>query len=144
MIARTIYVWVKTNPVPSIRKINWNSGTEFIWVGSKGKSKLKNFKEQKYMSSYYISPNASAHKETDHPAEKPKRLIRHLIEVNSNPGEVVLDCFMGSGTVGAVCKELGRGFIGIEKDKEYFDIARGRIERAVFQKEMAEVSGMKG
>jgi len=126
--SRCIYVWVKTNPVPSFRKVNWNSGTEHIWVGSKGDSKLKNFKYQKYMSNYFLSPNASAYRETNHPTEKPKSLIRHLVEVNSNVGETVLDLFTGSGTTGVVCKELGRKFIGIEISPEYFKIAKRRIE----------------
>lgn len=60
MKSRTIYVWIKTNPVPSFHKTNWNSGTEHIWVGSKGNSKLKNFKYQKFMMNYFIYLNASA------------------------------------------------------------------------------------
>ena len=48
----------------------------------------------------------------------------------SNPGDVVLDCFMGSGTTGVACLKLERSFIGIEKDKEYFEKAKARIEAA--------------
>jgi len=126
--ARTIYVWVKTNPVPSFRKVNWNSGTEHIWVGTKGESRLKNFKDQKYMSNYFIYPNASAWKKTSHPTEKPEELIEHLIEVNTNKGELVLDPFTGSGTIPAVCKKLKRDFIAIEISKEYCEIARQRLK----------------
>ena len=126
--ARTIYVWVKTNPVPSFRKVNWNSGTEHIWVGTKGESRLKNFKDQKYMSNYFIYPNASAWKKTSHPTEKPEELIEHLIEVNTNKGELVLDPFTGSGTIPAVCKKLKRNFIAIEISKEYCEIARQRLK----------------
>ena len=46
----------------------------------------------------------------------------------SNPGDVVLDCFMGSGTTGVACKNLGRSFIGIELDYNYYQIATKRIE----------------
>lgn len=126
--SRCIYIWVKTNPVPSFRKVNWNSGTEHIWVGSKGNSKLKNFKYQKYMSNYFLSPNASAYKETEHPTEKPKILLRHLIEVNSNKDDTILDPFMGSGTTGTACVELHRNFIGIEINEKYFNIAKRRID----------------
>ncbi|MDI6732348.1 MAG: site-specific DNA-methyltransferase [Planctomycetota bacterium] len=129
--SRCIYVWAKTNPVPSFRKVNWNSATEHIWVGSKGKSKLKNFKHQKYMSNYFLSPNASAYKETEHPTEKPLKLMRHLIEVNSNPGDTIMDIFMGSGTTGVACKELGRNFIGIELSPKYCEIAERRIANTV-------------
>jgi len=126
--SRCIYVWVKTNPVPSFRKVNWNSGTEHIWVGSKGKSKLKNFKLQKYMSNYFLSPTASAYKETKHPTEKPKKLLKHLIEVNTNQNNMVLDPFIGSGTTLVACKELCRKAIGIEISQEYCDIAIKRLQ----------------
>jgi site-specific DNA-methyltransferase (adenine-specific) len=55
-----------------------------------------------------------------HPCEKPQKLIRHIIEASSRPGDVVLDCFLGSGSTGIACRELGRKFIGIELDPEYF------------------------
>ena len=53
-----------------------------------------------------------------------------LIKTFSNEGDLVLDNCMGSGTTGVACKKLNREFIGIEKDKEYFDIAVKRIENA--------------
>jgi site-specific DNA-methyltransferase (adenine-specific)/modification methylase len=125
--ARTIYVWVKSNPVPSFRKVNWISGTEHIWVGSKGDSKLKNFLYQKDMNNYFISPNASAYKETEHPTEKPVKLIKHLITVNSNEGDIILDCFAGSGTTGKAAYELNRNCILIEKELEYCEIIKNRM-----------------
>ena len=125
--ARTIYVWVKTNPVPSFRKVNWVSGTEHIWVGSKGDSKLKNFKCQKDMNNYFLSPNASAYKETEHPTEKPVKLIKHLIEVNSNEGDTILDCFAGSGTTGKAAYELNRKCTLIEKEPKYCEIIKKRM-----------------
>ncbi len=125
--SRTIYVWIKSNPVPSFRKVNWNSGTEFIWVGSKGKSKLKNFLEQKYMSNYMITSNASIYKETEHSTEKSLKLIEHLILVNSYENEIVLDCFSGSGTTLVACEKLNRRWIGIEKEEDYCKIAKKRL-----------------
>ena len=62
-----------------------------------------------------------------HPAQKPVALMEYLIKTYTNEGEVVLDFAMGSGTTGVACKNLNRSFIGIEKDKGYFDIAEGRI-----------------
>ena len=129
--SRCIYVWVKTNPTPSFRKVNWNSGTEHIWVGSKGESKLKNFKYQKYMNNYFLSPNASAYKETEHPTEKPKKLLRHLVEVNTNPSDTLIDFMAGSGTLGVICKELNRNFIGIEIEPKYYEIAKHRINQSI-------------
>jgi site-specific DNA-methyltransferase (adenine-specific) len=55
-----------------------------------------------------------------HPCEKPQKLLRHIIEASSRPGDVVLDCVLGSGSTGIACRELGRKFIGIELDPEYF------------------------
>tara|TARA_R110000796_G_scaffold72501_3_gene163827 strand:- start:7 stop:891 length:885 start_codon:yes stop_codon:yes gene_type:complete len=64
---------------------------------------------------------------TNHPCEKPYDLLKLLVETASNEGDVVLDMFMGTCNLGLVCKETNRNFIGIEKDKEYFDIAVKRI-----------------
>jgi len=63
----------------------------------------------------------------DHPTQKPVALMEYLINTYSNPGDVVLDNCMGSGTTGVACKNTGRQFIGIEKDPEYFQLAQTRI-----------------
>jgi site-specific DNA-methyltransferase (adenine-specific) len=64
---------------------------------------------------------------TVHPTQKPVALMEYLIKTYTNPGEVVLDPFMGSGTTGVACIDTGRRFIGIERDPGYFDIAEKRI-----------------
>ena len=64
---------------------------------------------------------------TLHPTQKPVVLMEYLIKTYTNKYETVLDFTMGSGTTGVACKELGRDFIGIEINKEYFDIAKNRI-----------------
>jgi site-specific DNA-methyltransferase (adenine-specific) len=63
-----------------------------------------------------------------HPCEKPQKLLRHIIEASSRPGDVVLDCFLGSGSTGIACRELGRKFIGIELCHEYFRKASEAIQ----------------
>ena len=68
------------------------------------------------------------HSKHNHPAPFPEELARDHILSWSNEGDTVLDPFMGSGTTGVAAKNTGRGFIGIELDAEYFDIARGRID----------------
>ena len=65
-----------------------------------------------------------------HPTQKPVELMEKIITDGSEPGGVVLDCFMGSGTTGVACVNTGRDFIGIELDENYFDIAKNRIEEA--------------
>lgn len=62
-----------------------------------------------------------------HPTQKPLELMKYLVETYSNEGETVLDFTMGAGTTGLACKELNRNFIGIEIDREYYDIAEDRI-----------------
>ena len=68
-----------------------------------------------------------------HAAQKPVELVRDLILGFSNAGDVILDCFMGSGTTGVACVQLGRNFIGCEIDPKYFAIAEKRIKQAQLQ-----------
>ena len=62
-----------------------------------------------------------------HPTQKPVALMEYLIKTYTNEGETVLDFTMGSGSTGVACVSTGRKFIGCELDKEYFDVALGRI-----------------
>lgn len=62
-----------------------------------------------------------------HPTQKPVALMEYMVKTYTNPGDVVLDNCMGSGTTGVACMNLARSFIGIEKDPVYFEIARERI-----------------
>lgn len=69
-------------------------------------------------------------REKYHPTQKPVALLEDLIQTYSNPGDTVLDFTMGSGSTGVASLNTGRRFIGIEKDKRYFDIAVNRIEKS--------------
>jgi site-specific DNA-methyltransferase (adenine-specific) len=73
---------------------------------------------------------------TVHPTQKPVALFEYLIKTYTNPGELVLDNCMGSGTTGVACQHLNRNFIGIELDENYFNIAKNRIEKAHEEKEL--------
>jgi DNA modification methylase len=75
--------------------------------------------------------NTEKKNKTGHPAVFPINLAQDHIKTWSNKNDIVLDCFMGSGTTGVVCKNLNRNFIGIEIDKTYFDIAKNRIESSL-------------
>lgn len=66
-----------------------------------------------------------------HPTQKPVALMEYLIRTYTNEGDTVLDNTMGSGTTGVACMNTGRKFIGIERDPEYFSVARARILDAV-------------
>lgn len=76
--------------------------------------------------------------EREHQTEKPVELIRKLAEVVSDEGQTILDPFMGSGTTGVACANLGRKFIGIEIEQKYFDIACRRIADAYKQPRLFE------
>lgn len=71
-----------------------------------------------------------------HPTEKPVPLMADLVALYTNPGQVILDPFMGSGTTGVAAVKAGRSFIGVERDRRYFDIACERIQKAVDQPDM--------
>lgn len=71
--------------------------------------------------------------EKQHPTQKPRSLMCEILEQFTQPGETVLDPFMGSGSTGLACVDLGRSFIGIEREPTYFDIACRRIEEAYKQ-----------
>jgi site-specific DNA-methyltransferase (adenine-specific) len=74
-----------------------------------------------------------------HPTQKPVALLEYLVKTYTNPGELVLDCTMGSGTTGVACLNTGRRFVGIELDPGYFAIAQERIERAAQQARQLEL-----
>ena len=63
-----------------------------------------------------------------HPAQKPVKLLKHIINIASNPGDIVFDPFMGVGSTGVAALQLGRQFVGCEIDKIYFDAAKLRLE----------------
>lgn len=71
-----------------------------------------------------------------HPTQKPMSLMRYLIRTYSNPGDLVVDFCMGSGTTGAAAIELDRRFVGIERDVDYFKAAAERIEAQTFQQQV--------
>lgn len=82
-----------------------------------------------FPSNFLEFPNVVG-KKTIHPTQKPVALMEYLIKTYTNEGETVLDFTMGSGTTGVACKNINRNFTGIELDKEYFEIAKKRIEQS--------------
>ena len=74
----------------------------------------------------------SEKKEGKHPTQKPEYLLERIVLASTKEEDVILDPFMGSGTTGVVAKRLGRKFIGIEENEEYYEIAQRRIENEKF------------
>lgn len=122
----TLLVWKKTNPSP-LCNLKHISDLEFI-VYIRGKGAYWNSDENleiKYKLKQYSIING---KNKFHPTEKPVNLLKELIRLHTKENDMILDCFMGSGSTGVACKELNRNFVGIELNKEYFEIAERRME----------------
>lgn len=123
-------VWHKTNPVPNVRKSSFLNSCELI-VCMWNKGHTWNFTKQNEMHNFIESPicmGTERLKNPKHPTQKPVKILKHIINIASNPGDVVLDMFMGVGSTGVAAKLLDRRFIGIEIDEEYFKAAKERIK----------------
>lgn len=134
-------VWAKTNPMPNFRGTRFTNATEtLIWAQKiKGQrytfnyQSMKRFNEDKQMTNVWQIPICSGKERLKidgkkaHSTQKPEALLYRVILSSSNTGDTVLDPFFGSGTTGAVAKKLKRGFIGIEREASYIEVARQRI-----------------
>lgn len=119
--------WQKTNPVPVNSKINYLSNSiEFFFTFVKGKKPTFN---SKYDNGVYRYPICHGFERTIHPTQKPLSLIKEIILKHSNPGDLVLDTFAGSGTTGEACQLTNRNYILIERDEKYFNIMKNRLEK---------------
>lgn len=127
-------VWVKPDSTPQFNGQGPASGAEMFvcaWAGS-GHARW-NAGGKRGVYTHCVN-NAERHGE--HPTEKPRKLMAEIIADFTNAGETILDPFMGSGTTGVAAVQLGRKFIGIERDPKYFDIACKRILDAQRQGDM--------
>lgn len=119
--------WIKTNPMPRNRDRRYVVDYEFAVWGAKGKW---TFHRQ---NDTYDRPEirCSYPAKRVHPTQKPVQLMEDIIRRHTNVGDTILDPFMGSGTTGVACQNLGREFIGIEKDAGYFAAARDRLQLSI-------------
>ena len=117
--------WVKTNPVPINSKINYLSNSrEIALLGIK---KSKPTFNSEYDNGIYRYPIYHG-KDRFHPTQKSLPLFEDLIKKHSNKGDIVLDCFLGSGTTALAAKNTGRKFIGCELGKEYYEKCIKRLD----------------
>ena len=121
-----IICWHKTNALPTYSN-KYLSDTEYCLHFKKGASvHPESYEDAK---TYYIAPiNHKDKKEYNHPTIKPLDLIEKFVRNSTKKDDLILDPFMGSGTTGVACKKSNRDFIGIEFNKEYYNIAKERIE----------------
>lgn len=137
-------VWRKSNPMPNFRgKRLTNAHETMIWASRGEGSKytfnyeaLKALNEGIQMRSDWVLPICTGHErlkddngDKAHPTQKPESLLHRVMIGTTNPGDVVLDPFFGTGTTGAVAKMLGRDFIGIEREAAYRKAATARLAK---------------
>jgi modification methylase len=135
-------VWRKSNPMPNFRGTRFTNAHEtLIWCAKDEKARytfnyraMKALNDDLQMRSDWVMPicgGAERVKDGDghkaHPTQKPEALLYRILLACTQPGDVVLDPFFGTGTTGAVARRLGRRWIGIEREASYVRVARERI-----------------
>ena len=140
-------VYIKNNPMPNFRGVRFTNAHETLIWAQKKKGAKYTFNHQSMKKLNDDSRENGLQMRSDwnlnlvngkqrlksngvkaHSAQKPEALLYRIILSSSNPGDVVLDPFFGSGTTGAVAKKLGRNWIGIEREKKYIKVAQKRID----------------
>lgn len=129
-LVKDILKWIKTNPMPRNVNRRYVQDTEFaIWAVKPKKKWVFNKPEWvPYLRSEFRTATVSGRERTKHPTQKSYQLMVDIIDIHSNPGDIILDPFMGSGTTGVAAINRNRRFIGIEISKEYYDIAEARLQ----------------
>jgi site-specific DNA-methyltransferase (adenine-specific)/modification methylase len=123
------FVWHKTNPTPKIARNGFLNSCEII-VCAWNKGHTWNFSKQNLMHNFFESSICMGNeriKDPKHPTQKPVLLLKHIVKIASNPGDVIFDPFMGLGSSGIAAIELNRRYIGIEIDKKYYQKASDRL-----------------
>jgi len=137
-------VWIKDNPMPNFRGVRFTNAHEILLWAQKERGAsytfnhhaMKSLNEDLQMRSDWYLPICSGAErlrengEKAHATQKPEALLYRVILASTNPGDVVLDPFFGTGTTGVVAKRLHRRWIGIEREAEYIRLASQRILEA--------------
>ena len=122
---QNIIIWEKSNPLPASGHNITNAYEFFIVIGKKPLKSNTTYTKNHITTSVNSETTTKIHK-----AVMKQEVSDWFIEKFTNKGDKVLDCFMGLGTTGVSCMKYGVDFIGIERDKTYFDIAKQRIYEA--------------
>lgn len=136
-------IWHKTNPMPNFHGTRFQNATEtLIWAKKSAEQTkytfnyhaMKHLNDEKQMQNVWHIPLCTGPERIKlngkkvHSTQKPEALLYRVLLASSNPGDIVLDPFFGSGTTGAVAKRLKRNYIGIELEPAYIEVARRRID----------------
>ncbi len=134
-------VWIKSNPTPNFRGVRFTNAHETLLWAQKERGVAYTFNhhamralnEDKQMRSDWMLPICTGRErlrvngQKAHATQKPEALLYRVLLASSNPGDVVLDPFFGTGTTGVAAQRLNRRWIGIERDPHYVALARERI-----------------
>ncbi|RDV06999.1 site-specific DNA-methyltransferase [Sphingorhabdus pulchriflava] len=138
-------IWRKSNPMPNFKGTRFTNAHEtLIWAAKSDKARytfhyrsMKTLNDELQMRSDWVIPICGGKERLKlngtkaHPTQKPEALLYRILLACTNPGDVVLDPFFGTGTTGAVAKRLQRHWIGCERDSTYCKVAEERIEMAL-------------
>ncbi len=134
-----ILIWKKTNPIPMMSN-SYLPDIEYIFFARERGSFFKTTYEN--ASKVYTSETNKKDKILyGHPSPKPEELVERFILNSSDEGDVVLDCFLGSGTTAAMAKKNNRRYIGIEKNEKYVSVAKDRLNGITLKDRRMEESG---
>lgn len=143
-------VWFKPNAQPNITTRMFTESTEHLIWAVKNHSKkrwifnyseMKKMNQGKQMRNMWILPLTPKSEKWagEHPTQKPIELLKRVILSSSKQGNTILDPFLGSGTTSAVAEFCGRNSIGIEKNKDYLDIIKKRMNASQMKLEGPEI-----
>lgn len=129
LVVKDILEWKKTNPMPRNIHRRYVQDTEFaIWAIKNGAKWIFNKpNDEPYLRAQFSAPVVAGKERTQHPTQKSLFVMEKLINIHTNPGDIILDPFMGSGTTGVAALKNGRSFIGIELEDKYFDLSINRL-----------------
>lgn len=127
---RDIIVWHKTNPMPNLRKMDkFVSSTEFLYWGTKGNDSGYWNQEIKQPHNFIEIPLCQGKERYEHPCQKPLSLIKYFVNILSQPEDIILDLFGGTGTVAVACQQMGRKYIIFEKEEQWIRIIYERLKQ---------------
>ncbi len=130
-VVKDVLVWQKTNPMPRNIGRRYVQDMEFaVWAVKRKQSKWVFNKpdNQPYRRAFFQTPTLLGRERTAHPTQKPLALMKEIIAIHTNRGDLILDPFMGTGSTGLAALTEGRSFIGCEREKQWFDIAAERLK----------------
>ena len=129
MIAKDLFRWEKSNPMPRNRDRRYIVDFELgVWLVKKNAKWTFNRQDEKFERPLFKAPIVSGKEKTEHTTQKPLALMEYLIKIHSNENDLILDLFAGSGTTLIAAEKLNRRWIGIEKEDKYCDIIKERFK----------------